>query len=330
MSRLLVTGGSGFVGSHTVVHLARAGHDIRVLARDPAKLSRVLAAIGELEPEVCIGDMTDPAIVARALDGVDGVVHCAGEIGVAGGSAPKSSANVVGGELVLGGAVQAGLDPIIYTSSLMTLVPTTETVVTPASPLTDDTLSDYARQKIEVDRRVRRWQAEGAPITTLVLGAVAGPGCAPSDGISQLMAAALLLGMMAPEQTGTGVVDVRDIAAIITRCVEPAPGPRRYLVTGRWLTWRDWSTELGTAIGAPVSFNPIAEADLVQLGRTFDAQRSEGAELPPLSEEAAVVMCAQRAGDDSATLRDFGITYRPTVDTLRDTVAWLRQIGVIS
>lgn len=329
MSRLLVTGGSGFVGSHAVAELGRAGHHVRVLARDPAKLARVLNALGAVPTEVVVGDMTDPQMVDRALNGVDGVVHCAGEIGVAGGSAPKSSANVVGGELILGGAVRAGLDPIVYTSSLMTLVPTTATVVTPDSPLTSATLSDYARQKIEVERSVQRWQAEGAPITSLVLGAVAGPGCAPSDGISQLIAAALLLGMMAPERTGTGVIDVRDIATIIVKCIASGAGSRRYLVTGRWLTWRDWSAAMSTALDAPVAFNPIAEADLIQLGRTFDAQRGDGAELPPLSEEAAVVMCAQRAGDDSATLRDFDLTYRPTVETLRDTVDWLRRTGAL-
>jgi uncharacterized protein YbjT (DUF2867 family) len=125
-----------------------------------------------------------------------------------------------------------------------------------------------------------------------------------------------------------GVVDVRDVALVIARSLVPDRGPRRYLVTGNYVTWEEWTTLLGEAIGRPVPFTEIPAESMIDLVRRFDEQRDAGHEgLPPLSVEAAVVMNAGRPGDDSATMRDLGITYRPTLETFRDTLAWLAETG---
>ena len=67
--KVLVTGGTGFVGSHAIAALLAAGHDVRVLAREPGKVARVLAPLGTGVTDVAAGDMTDAAAVDRALDG---------------------------------------------------------------------------------------------------------------------------------------------------------------------------------------------------------------------------------------------------------------------
>jgi hypothetical protein len=66
---------------------------------------------------------------------------------------------------------------------------------------------------------------------------------------------------------------------------------------------------------------------MISLGRKFDELRASGEDLPPLSEEAAIIMSSGRPGNDDATLAAFGVTYRPTVETFRDTVNWLRNTG---
>ena len=65
--RVLVTGGTGFIGSHTTVALLEAGHEVCLLVRDPAKLDRVFGARGLAVPDHRLGDIGAAASVRRAL-----------------------------------------------------------------------------------------------------------------------------------------------------------------------------------------------------------------------------------------------------------------------
>ena len=77
--RVAVTGGTGFVGSHTVAGFVRAGHDVRVLARTPSKLAIALGPLGvdADRVEIVEGDVTSPEDVRRLLDGADACLHAA-------------------------------------------------------------------------------------------------------------------------------------------------------------------------------------------------------------------------------------------------------------
>ena len=323
--KILVTGGTGFVGSHAVAELQRSGHAVRLLARNPTKVAGVLGPLGAVADEVVVGDMTDADRVSEALEGCEAVVHCAAEIGVAGGRGPTSAANIDGARLVIDGALDRGLDPVVYISTVMVHLPTPDPVLGPESPLAEP-LSAYGAQKSTIERFVQERQRAGAPVTTLVVGGVYGPTSPHLDGSFSAILASLAAGMYAPD-SGLGVVDVRDLAVIIGRAVEPDRGPRRYLVSGRYVTWEDWAALLAEVSGRPVPYHRASPEDMIALGRKFDELRASGQDLPPLSEEAAIVMSSGRPGDDSATLAAFGVTYRPTVETFRDTVRWLRHTG---
>ena len=81
--RILVTGGAGFVGSHTVDALVRAGHKVRVFDNlDPQVHPNGLPAYLRPEVELVRGDMRDPAAVRRALRGMEVIYHLAAAVGV--------------------------------------------------------------------------------------------------------------------------------------------------------------------------------------------------------------------------------------------------------
>ncbi len=74
---VLVTGGTGYVGSHAIAALTNAGHGVRLLARSPDRIPAALEPLGVEAVETAIGDVTESAAVERALEGCDAVVHAA-------------------------------------------------------------------------------------------------------------------------------------------------------------------------------------------------------------------------------------------------------------
>jgi nucleoside-diphosphate-sugar epimerase len=323
--RVLVTGATGFVGSHTVATLHARGYQVRALARRPERVAAALAPHGVDDVEVVAGDMTDAVAVGRALAGCDAVVHTAAEIGVAGGTGPAGATNVEGVRRVVGQAVDAGLDPVVYTSTVAVHLPTSDPVITLESPLAEP-LSTYGRAKRDAELLVRGWQADGAPITTFVLGGIYGPQSPHLGGSAAGLMGALRTFMVVTDG-GMGVADVRDVSRLLAAAVEPGRGPRRYLAGGNFVTWAGWAAALSEAVGRDVAAHTMTTVDLVEMGRQLDSARRERPVDVPLSEEAAVIMASGVPTDDGATLADLGGAWRPTVETFRDAVAWLVSTG---
>lgn len=322
--RVMITGATGFVGSHTVVEAVGVGHDVRAFVRDRAKLDAVLARHDVTVTDVVTGDMTDPDAVAEAVDGCDAVVHTAAQIGVsaAGHSHHDSTVNADGVRHVVGAAIEAGCDPIVYTSTTSAYWPVTDTIVTPDTPL--GTLDGpYCASKRACEELVRAWQVDGAPITTLVLGAVYGPDGPTVDGSADSLMS-MLASMMLLTEGGLGVIDVRDVAGLAVRALEPGHGPRHFLAGGPFLTWADYVAATEEAAGRPIATMEMDAEAVVAMGRDLDAKRAAGETVDiPLSEEAAAIMTSSRPTDDSATWEALGGAPRSSVDTLRDMLRTL-------
>ena len=324
--KVLVTGATGFVGSHTVAALEHSGHAVRIMVRDPSRVAAALDPHG-VTPEVVVADMTDAEAVAGAVRGCDAVIHAAGEVGVEGGTGPKTTANVDGARNVLSAAVHAGCDPVVYTSTITVHLPTEDATITLTTPLAEP-LSKYATSKRDAELLARDLQQKGAPVSTFIIGGVYGPTSPHLDGSFGALSAALDTLMLVPPG-GLGVIDVRDLAMMLTSAVAPGRGPRRYLTGGQYVTWTEWTDTLSRAAGVVVRHQAVTAEEMIELGRQFDRQRAEGKGTTPLSEEAAIIMTSGVPTDDSASLSDLGCSYRPLIDTFTDTVAYLRSIGRI-
>jgi nucleoside-diphosphate-sugar epimerase len=105
--RVLVTGASGMLGRATATALAERGDDVTVLQRRPAGL-----ACREV-----LGDVADPAVVARAVDGQDAVLHLAAKVDVTGRWAEYLRANVEGTRTVVDACRRAGVGRLVHVSS---------------------------------------------------------------------------------------------------------------------------------------------------------------------------------------------------------------------
>ena len=72
--------------------------------------------------------------------------------------------------------------------------------------------------------------------------------------------------------SGLGVVDVRDVATVVARSLEPGHGPRRFLVTGNYVSWEQWTEVLSEAAGRKVPFTRVSAEDMIGLGAKFESR----------------------------------------------------------
>ena len=236
--RVLVTGGTGFVGSHTVAALARDDHEIRLLARDPDKVERVFAPRDIAIDDVVVGDVTDAETVAKAMDGCDAVIHAAALVALRATDAAKVLAtNQRAVELVVGGAHERGVETIIYVSSLSALGSPGGPPITIDSPIGYAT-SAYATSKADAERYVQGLQQAGAPIRSIYPPGVVGP---TDPGMSEANHAVqvFLKDPMIDTSSGFCIVDVRDLAEVHAQLLRGGAPPGRYLIPGHYLPWRE-------------------------------------------------------------------------------------------
>jgi nucleoside-diphosphate-sugar epimerase len=334
--RVLVTGGTGFVGCHTVAALQEAGHQPRLLVRSLERVAPALAPLGVAlaDDDVVVGDATDAASIEHALEGCDAAIHAASVVSLHVRDAGHVlDVNTRAAELVLGGAHRAGLDPIVHVSSLSALVPqpASDATITADTPVPDpESQGPYGRSKAAAEHVARRLQAEGAPVVTVYPSMVMGP-CDPHRGEGTSAWRSLLRGLMpVMPKGGFHIVDVRDLGALLAAMVQPGRGPRRYLTTGHHVAAATAVADMSRLTGRwlPVVEIPTA---LVHLGgRLADFVQQVLPVRLPLGYEAVTTLTTDPDCDDGDTWTDLGVSPRPLDDTTTDLIRWLVAEDLLS
>ncbi|WP_025616717.1 NAD-dependent epimerase/dehydratase family protein [Salinispora cortesiana] len=329
---ILLTGGTGYLGSHTTAALVRAGHRVRLLVRGRGG---VAAALGPLDIDPAAvrqvrGDVTDPEVVARAADGCDAVVHLAGRYSFdSRRHRGMWDANVRGTEVVLRAARTARLDPIVHVSTFGALAPGPEGTITVDSPAAKPR-ETYLASKVAAELVARRHQDEGAPVVITYPLATLGP-ADPHLGDQVTRVRDTLRGLMPMWPTGGFPIgDVRDVARLHTAVLEPGQGPRRFLAPGHYVTTRKYLAILREVTGRrlPAIHLPVGLM-LPVTALASAAQRLIPARIP--AQYGAVYACAvSRPVDNRRTSSLLGDEGQPLTRTMTDTVRWLNETGRIT
>jgi dihydroflavonol-4-reductase len=327
--KVLITGGTGFVGSHTVAATVRAGHEVRLLVRSPARIRPALDPLEVGDVESVTGDVTDERSVRAAMEGCDAVIHAGSQYSLDSRRAGElRRTNVAGTELVLRIAAERGLDPIVHVSSLAAFVDRNGSLTPDTEPGTPRGF--YFQSKADSDRVARRYQEQGAPVVITYPSVVWGPHD-PYLGESCRMAMDALRGAYRFSMDGGLVIcDVRDVAALHAAALEAGRGPRRYLVPSVSLDLREWLSRLAAITGRELPTTMLPTAAVLGMARVLDrVQRVSPFRIPIDSQSAYFASQARGwdAWDDSRTTEEFGIS-RPDLDrALGDTIRWLYEQG---
>jgi dihydroflavonol-4-reductase len=327
--RVLVTGGTGFIGGWTAKAVADAGHQVRLLVRDPSRLTSGAGALGVDVSDYSVGDITDRASVARALDGCDAVMHAAAVVTMDPTQADSMVAtNLAGADNVLGQAAEMGLDPIVYVSSTSALFQRRLPEFHADLPVVGGA-DAYGRSKAKVEVFARGLQARGAPVAITYPGMVLGPPAGSQFGeAAEGVEGVVRLGMIPGRRAAWTVIDVRDLGLVHAALLQPGLGARRYMVGGQRLTVREIANQMGAATGRRLRVVPVPDGLLRVTGRFADRTRRFMPKAADQFTEAGMQYYTEFApSDHGPSERDLGVTYRPTLETLTDTVNALKAAG---
>ena len=322
--RIAITGGTGYLGAHTVRRLLEAGHQIRLLVApgcggDPV-IPR-LAALGDVH--VLDGDIRAAGTVAALLEGCDAVIHAAGVVGTdRRREALMWDINAHATEALLTRAVEAGLDPVVSVSSYSALFPPPDGVITADTP-TAAGRSPYAQTKAYADRIARRLQERGAPVVVTYPSSVVGPAFWTAAGVTERGWGPMVRAGAAPRMPGgMQMIDVRDVADVHAALMLPGRGPRRYVCGGVMLTFDAMVDALERGSGHRIRRIPLSPRLFRSIGWIAD-QCSRVVPLGDgLSHEAATLLTAATPTDDERTLTDLGLAgwrspQRAIIDSFR-------------
>jgi dihydroflavonol-4-reductase len=324
----LVTGASGFLGSHVARQLVARGEDVRVLMR----ASSTNRAIADLSLEYVTGDLRDAASLDRAMKGVKRVFHVAADYRLwARRSREIYESNVGGTRNLLQAAKRAGVEQIIYTSTVATIA-----VDRPQLPneSTDARLEEmighYKRSKWMAEKEALNAAKAGLPVIVVMPTTPVGPWDWKPTPTGKIVLDFLNGKMPGYVETGLNFVGVEECAAGHLLAAEKGKVGERYLLGGENLTLKAMLDTLSkiTALPTPKLKIPHGLALGVAYANTVFS-RLLGRE-PGIPVEGVKIARHMMFVDCSRAQRELGFKPGPVAAALERAVRWYEANGYIA
>ena len=325
--KVLLTGGTGFLGRCVARHLAAHGHALRVLARGTSRTRGLPEGT-----ETAIGDVTDAASFVRAAEGCDAIVHTAALVKVWVPDPERFEATNLGGlENALAAARAAGAR-VVYTSSFIALGPSGAGELDASRPHPGPPFRNpYERTKALADARAREAAASGADVVILYPGVVYGPGDMTEGNIVVRMIAdhlaGRLPGLVGPGDRRWSYAFVEDVAEGHALALEKGKAGDRFVLGGENATLERLFALVEELAGAKPPRLRIPYALASAVGRAQWLWAELTGHPPQLTHGEVFVFREEWACDSSRAVRELGYEWRPLAEGLRATLRWLRETG---
>ena len=328
--KVLVTGGTGFLGRAVVGRLAAAGHELTLLVRPTASRDGFPAGVA-----FAAGDVTDRASLVAAARGQEAIVHAAALVKLVAPAADFDRVNVGGLENVLWAAAEAGVGRLVYVSSFIALGPTEggpggeldETADSSVRPW----INDYERTKTLADRRAREAIAAGAPLVVVYPGVIYGPGMM-TEGNLVVRGIVEALHRRLPALVGDAArrwsyVHVDDVAAGVQAALERAPTGGRYVLGGDNVSLGEFYGMVERLSGVPVPNRWLPKGLAKTMGWLMRAWSQVFGGTPKLTPDLVEVCHHDWAYRSDTAARTLGYAPRSLEQGMAETIAWLESTG---
>jgi len=316
--RTLVTGASGFIGSHVTRLLVERGDEVAVMTRSTSKLD----ALAGLPVEVLRGDVCDRRSIRRAMRRIERVFHIAGTTSLVLPRGRVFAINLEATRIVLEEALRAGVERAVYTSSAAAVGPARPGSIADESSVWDAGryAISYVDSKHEAEVEALRLVARGLPLVivnpTYVLGA------GDSGRSSTVLVRRFLRRQIPAYVDGTlNIVGVEDVARGHLLADERGTVGERYILGNRNFTLDRLFADLGRLSGVepPAIKLPLP----VALALASAAERFPRVAMPTPAEVRASAL--NWAFSNAKAKRELRWRTSPHEDCLEETIAWYRE-----
>lgn len=328
--KVLITGGSGFVGSAVVRKLIFRGHDVRVLVRPSSPLDNLEG----LDVELAFGDLIEPQSVLQAMTGCEAVIHVAADYRIWVPQADRMfQANVDGTQNVLDGAIEAGIRRLVYTSSVATLgLPKGEYAANEDTPIeTGDLIGPYKTSKYVADKLVTR-SAGGSAMEIVIVhpSTPIGPRDIRPTPTGKIVIEAASGRMPAFVDTGLNVVHVDDVAEGHALALERGLPGRRYILGGENMTLAEILRAIADIVHQKAPKVRIPHGAVMPIAAIAEAWGHLTGKEPFVTRDGVKLARKRMFYSSDRAICELGYRPRPAQEALGDAIDWFKQHGYVA
>lgn len=325
---ILVTGGSGLVGSHLLFDLVKSGKEVRALKRPSGSLKAVKKIFEHYSSDENLferiewvdGDILDVYSINEAMEGVEYVYHCAAIVSF--DSRDKKQmlkVNIEGTANVVNVALEKNIRKLCYASSIAALGRKNfgELIDEQTSFSISDKNNNYSISKYLAEQEVWRAAEEGLEVVMVSPGIVIGPGEWGKSSTS--MFTIVWNGLKYYSMGGRGFVDVRDVSKAMIKLMDSDISHENFLVVSENLSFRKFFELVSEYLGKPKP-NIKATPLMGEIAWRLEAIKSAVTGKPPkLTKEAAKVAHKTYYYSNSKIKEMTGMEFIPVEKSVKDT-----------
>lgn len=322
MADTLLTGASGFLGWHVARVLTDRGHGIRALCRPQSQLH-------ELHVERVTGDLRDPAALRDAVKGCRFVFHVAADYRLWSRNPQELyDSNVEGTRHLLDAAAEAGVERIVYTSTVGCIGMPKDQPGDESTPVSiEDMAGHYKRSKWLAEQVVLEKARNGMPIVIVNPTAPVGDHDWKPTPTGKIIVDFLTGKMPAFVDTGLNLVDARDAALGHLLAVEKGKPGERYILGCENLTLKEILARLAAFSGKRAPSTKIPYAIAYAAGVVTTAWANVSGHPPAAPLEAVKMARKKMFASHAKASRELGFAPGPVDAALERAIVWFRANG---
>ncbi|MFQ3582987.1 MAG: hopanoid-associated sugar epimerase [Chloracidobacterium sp.] len=327
--KVFLTGGTGFVGASVLRELLSGGAEVRALARRNGDRRNLEGLVFDLVE----GDLDDPALLTRAMEGCEWVFHVAAHYSLLRRDRDAIyRANVEGTRHILQAARAAGVKRVVHTSSVAAIgVPPDGAVADETFQTTvEELVSDYKKSKFLSEQLARQAAREGLPVIIVNPSTPIGPYDVKPTPTGEIVLRFLQGRMPAYVDTGMNLIHVRDVAIGHLRAAEKGRVGERYILGCQNLTLKAILDLLSAITGLPAPKRKLPHWLPIVVGAVdeFVISRLTG-RSPTVALDSARMAAHAMYYDATRAVTYLGLPQTPIETALRDAVTWFRDHGYV-
>ncbi|MBP8985100.1 MAG: NAD-dependent epimerase/dehydratase family protein [Syntrophobacterales bacterium] len=327
--KTLITGATGFIGSAVLRKLVSAGHEVRALVRPQSDRRNLL----ELPVEIVHGDLRDRSSLEKAVKGCSVLFHVAADYRL---WVPRPDelyeVNVTGSCNIVLAAAAAGVERIVYTSSVAVLGANKDE--SPADEETPVTIADmighYKRSKFLAEAEIRKLtKSRGFPVVIVNPSTVVGPRDIKPTPSGRMIIDAASGRMPAYVDTGLNFVHVEDVAEGHLLALDRGRVGERYILGGANLTLKEALSEIAAIAGRTPPRIRLPHNLVLVVAAIAEAWSKVSGKEPWVNLTSVRLARKKMYFSTEKAQRELGYRPRPVREAFRDAIDWYRQHGYI-